>query len=434
MSTYGSLYTKEMKIYRDLLSKEIEKAVWWKSKWTPFIGLLDYDKFKKNNPYASAPNLMKPSGNVIDVAKEFMRDGGVTMDIPIIYPLIGTGVSGTSPLRGKEETRRIATKRVRVNQKRHAVVIQDNKMSRQVLKKPEVVMALMERGASDLKDWFSRWFSLQPHFTLLTGYSEHLTDTTYGVSVVKRSHPNLYIQGHGRVTHSSGWGTSDYENAVRAGLSTLSTSQSGDYFNTNSLENMVYLARKHKIQPLKVGAYEVYVVFIHSSQAWQLFKDPNFVEPVKLAWERGKDNPLFTGLLEGMIWKGALIIIDDTIPPAYINGDAGFVSSMSTTGDNNGVMYFNTNTYMSNPTPTGFRRPAILVGQGAITCGYASELGFETEEADYSQFLADGADMIVGFERADIYDDDGYFGTRGLFLENTSSLVYFTASPDNITI
>lgn len=432
MPTIGSLYTNEMRIYRDLLSKEIEKAVWWKSKWTPFIGLLDYDKFKKQNPFSSPATMLRPTGNVIDVAKEFMNYGSVTMDIPIVYPLVGKGVRGTAQLEGNEETRKIATKKVRINQIRHAVVIQDNKMSKQVLKKPEVVMALMERGANDLKDWFSRWMAVQPYFALLTGYSEHLTDPIYGVNVTMKSHPNLYVQGLGKVS-TTGFGTSTYEQAVKTALSSLSDT-SGDYFGATSIENMVYLARRHRIQPLKLGGQEVYVIFIHSAQALQLMRDPEFTEPVKFAWERGKDNPLFTGVVEGMIWKGALIIIDDTIPPAFIYGDSEFDASKSTTGDNNGVMYFNRDTFMANPVVSGARRPAILVGQGAITCGYASELSFETREADYSQFISDGADMIVGFERADIYDDDGYFGQAGAFLENTSSLVYFTYSPDNITI
>ncbi len=428
----GSLYTDQMQVYRRLLAKEMEKAVWFKSKWTPYIGFLDYDKFKKANPYASPSRYMKPTGNVIDVAKEFSRDGGIDMDIPIIYPLVGKGVSGIAPLRGNEESRKIATKKVRVNQKRHAVVIQDNKMSKQVLKNPEIVRALMERGKEDLQDWFSRWISYQPHLALLTGYSEHLTDPIYGVNVTQKSHPNFYVQGYGRV-NISGFGTPTYEANVKTALASL-TNTTGDYFGMESIDNMVYLARQHRIQPLNFGGQEVYVIFIHSAQARQLKRDAKFVEPMKFAWERSKDNPLFTGIVEGLILSQALLVIDDTIPCALIQGDTGFDPAKSTTGDNNGVMYFDRDNFMANPTMNGVRRPAILVGQGAITCGYASELSFETEEADYSQFLGDGADMIVGFERADIYDDDGYFGSAGSFLENVSSLVYFTYSPNQITI
>ena len=430
----GSLYTNEMSIYRSLLSKKIEKAVWWKSKWTPFIGFLDYDKFRKQSSYATNPaRQLRPSGNVIDVAKDFETFGSIDMEVPIVYPLTGKGVSGTEPLRGKEETRKIASRRVHINQKRHAVVRQDNKMSKQVLRKPDLIMALMERGAEDLRDWFSRWISFQPYLALLTGYREHLTDPVYGIPNLKmKSHPNFFVQGYGKVS-LTGFGTSTYEGNVKTALASL-TDTSGDYFSMASIRNMVYYANQLKIQPVQFGNQAVYIIFISPAQAFQLKQDPQFIEPMKFAWERSKDNPLFTGIVEGLLLENALLVVDNTIPYALINGDSGFVASMSTTGDNNGVMYFNRDTYMSNPIASGVRSLAVLVGQGAITCGYASELEYNTMEDDYGQFIGDGADMIVGFERADIYDEDGYFGSKGSFLENVSSLVYATYSPTQITI
>lgn len=171
----------------------------------------------------------------------------------------------------------------------------------------------------------------------------------------------------------------------------------------------------------------MYILFIHPAQAWQLKGDPEYQAYQKDAGVRGDMNTVWTGALEGTAVEGALIIIDDTIPAARITGDSGYDSTL-------GTVNYGLSTYMANPRDTAPRKPAIICGAGAVTVGYGSELGFESETADYSQFLGDAADMITGFERCDIIDDDNYFGNgAGAFYENPTSLVLFTYSPDQLT-
>ena len=66
-----------------------------------------------------------------------------------------------------------------------------------------------------------------------------------------------------------------------------------------------------------------------------------------------------------------------------------------------------------------------------MACGVASEINFETEEYDYKQDLRDGADMIIGYEIADIVDEDGKFTTAGNRYENVSSVIVWTYSPSS---
>lgn len=421
----GGQYTDAMTHARRLLSAKMEKTTWWKSKWSPYIGLIDKDEFKKVGSHGSMSGI-QPTGELIDMVKDFGHKGGIYMDVPIRYPLVAQPTFGSKKLLGSEEKRKIANKKTAINQVRHAVQIQDNKMSRQVLQNPVMRLDLMKRGAADLTDWFSRYLAFQPYFALLTGYSDNLTDTRYGVNMTEKSHPNFYIADYGQVSYVA----STHEATVAGQIDALNGkgATTDTAFSTEIIRNMVYSARKHRIQPLKVGNNEYFIMFIHGAQARQLQNDEAWMQAQYDAAEKGKDNSIFTGKIEGRAYEGALFIIDDTIPSIYTTN---YPPTENDPAKNN--VYYGTSAYMANPRSVGNIKPAILCGAGAITAGYASQLAFSSEQDDYEQFLGNAADMIIGFERADIMDDDGYFGTAGAFLENNSSLVCATYSPDTLT-
>jgi len=444
MSTFKSQYNDSMQVYRRALGKKVEKGVWQYGKLAQFTGFIDVAKYRKSGFYGGTMSL-KPSGKVIDIRKDFETEGSLQMDIPILYPLTGQGVIGGQELHGNEEQRKILTKKVSLNQIRNAVKIQDNKMSKQALKKPEIQMALMEKGAADLQDWFTRKISFLAYQAALAGYSDNLTDSTNGVGLTIKSHPNLYIKGvgltGGKVAFTVAEGgtnsfTTAYENSVSSSLKQLyvSGNVAATAFTAQDVRNIVFLGTKHKVQPSEVvdGTFAP-ILLLHSTQIRQLRSDPEWQQAQRVANVRGEENPVFSGLMEGYLFEGAFIISDDTIPGAYVTSSQ----------NSNGVTYAGTAAnpvqygrpdYMLVPRDVSPLKPAILLGVQSITGGYASPIAFEREEWDYSQFIGDAADAILGLERADITDDDGYFGTRGAFYENASSLVYFTYSPDGISI
>jgi len=298
-------------------------------------------------------------------------------------------------------------------------------MSKQVLKKPQVQMALMERGKNDLQDWFSRRMAMFPYQAILGGYSNNLTDPTYGIGYTPKSHPNSYVAGHGRVSFSNLFNAA-YETAMANALATL-TDVPDKHFSLAKIKNMVYLANFHKLTPLLIDGKLLYIIFIPPALAWQLKQDPEYLTYLKDAGVRGNDNIIFTGVMEGTFIEGAMLLVDDTMPAARISGDDSYDSSW-------GTVNYGLDTYMANPRDTFNKKCAIICGAGAVTGGYGSELGFESETADYSQFLGDAADQISGFERCDIIDDDNYFGNgAGAFYENNSSLVYWFYAEDSLT-
>lgn len=421
----GGTWTPEMAIFRRGLSKKLEKIPYRYSKWADWTQDVNVKSFKQTGTYAGAMSLPKPQ-NIIYQLRDYEREGGIYMDIPVRVPLTGKGRVGSAPLRGYEEKRKIMIKRNAINQIRHAVEIQDSKMSRQVLQKPEVQMALMERGYEDLKDWFTRKLGMQPYLALLQGYSDNITDPIDGLNLSPKSHPNIYVAGSGKVAFG-GVFNSAYETAVATALASL-TNASTQGLTFKRLMNMVYLAAIHKIQPIVVNNRKVIMIIIDHAQALQLKQDTEYQTYLKDAGVRGNDNLIFTGQLEGTMIEGAYLIIDETKPSAYLSGDSGYDSTLGYT-----VQYGRTD-YMAQDRDLGARRPAIVLGAGAVTCGYGSPLSFESETADYNQFKGDGADMIIGYERADIIDSDNYLGLgANAFYGNFSSFVYFTYSPETIS-
>ena len=420
--------------YRKLLNAKMPLVVWNLSLWAQFIGLIGKGEGEKLEKYGSG--ILKPTGKPIEVLKDFSK-GGLGMDIPVLYSLTGSGVAGGVQLLGTEEQIKYANKTISVNQIRHGVLVQDNKMSKQALRDPKQIQALMGGAAAKIQDWFSRWLAFQPSYAFLTGYSEHLTRSVAlgGLAKTKKSHMNTYVAGSGKVTFSNTVAT--YEAAVATALTGL-TDTASDYMSTSVIENMVFQASNtHRIQPMKVGGNNYYCIVISDAAAKQLQRDSDWRAAQKDAAVRGDMNSLFTGKLAG-VYAGALIFIDETLPAAYITGDSEFTDAYSTTADSTGVQYgqYGSNgivSCMATPVDAGNRKPAILFGQSAIACGVRDDLSFESEEYDYKQKQTEGGDMIVGMEIADIVDTDGYFGLSGdKRKENVSSLVAWTYSPSTI--
>ena len=438
-ASFAGQYDDTMNSYRALLDTKMRNVAWNSSYWTIFMGEIGGKKksvFQSPNQFGSkGPN--RPTGQPIEVMKDFMYQGRGNMDIPIFYPLTGKGLAGSLTATGKGERPLIATMQIFINQKRQVYLAQDSKMSKQLLQNPQMVKKLIRGGAEYLGDWFGRWIGFQPHYTFLEGFSENLVlpASSGGLAKGRQSHMNIYVEGSGRVTFSNTKAT--YEASVASALSGLTTT---NVFSTQTIENAVYVARhNHRISPIKYDGMEVYPMLISDAAAKQLQADTSWNNRALYAAERSiKTNALFTGKIAG-IYAGALIIIDSTLPSAYVtaDGDPYFQDARSTTGASTGVCYGQGDSdsdpnFMANPVDSGARKPWILFGASAIACGIASDISLESEEQDFRQRKEVEADMIIGFQRSDILDTDGNFGIGGdSRYENVSSVVGFTYSPSN---
>jgi hypothetical protein len=291
-------------------------------------------------------------------------------------------------------------------------------------------MALMQRGMEDLQDWFSRRTAMFPYQAIMGGYSDNLTNPIYGLNFAIQSHPNMYVAGYGKVPFANIFNAA-YETAVANALATL-VDDPTHHFSMAQVRNLVYLFNYHLGIPMNIKGHMAPIIFIPPALAWQLIGDPEYRDAIKFAQDRGDTNALWTGLLEGTFVEGAFIIMDDYVPSAYIAGDAGYDATIGTV--HYGPYANSTPTYMTNPRDAGTRKAAVVVGAGCISGGYASELAYESENADYKQFLGDAADCILGFQRSDIIDDDNYFGNgAGAFYQCATSLEMWFYAQDQLT-
>jgi hypothetical protein len=424
-----SLYNDQSIHYRRLLhTKRMEKIQNNVPIWAAFTG--EQTRHPKVNKFGASKDI-RPTGQPIEKINDFRGEGRLDIDIPVFYPLTGAGVSGGKQLLGNEEQVKFANKTTQIWQKRHGVLVQDNKISRQTLKNPEFVKELMDNAADKLVDWGTRWLAHQVPLTFLQGKCEHLCEATTdgGRGQTRTSHMNIYVAGSGRVSFSTTHAT--YEAAVASALSGL-TDTSSDHMSTEVIENMIYVAsHNHKIQPINFGGKMVYPIVMSDAAILQLQQDSKWQDAQKSAFQGHKEmHPLLSGKVEG-VYRRALILSDETVPAAYINGDSAFSATRSTTATTAGVSYGLTNP-LATPVDTGNRKPAILFGKSAICMGQASNWGFEREDWDYGQRQTEGMDAIIGMEIADIIDSDGFFGVGGNNrYENVSSLIAFTYSPSD---
>lgn len=430
LAVVGGMYNTDMAAYRALLAKEMEYAAVQIPFWSDFMGFIG----SADKPYPISVNvgsgrtkLLKPTGKPIEVLTNFEHEGGVTMDIPVAFSIGGQPQYGDTPVRGKEERRKLGYKTCAVNQVRKGVLIQDGRMSKQVLKKDAVQKELMQTAQRELLAYNHKWGAYQPYMAFLQRYSDNLTASAVddGLGLTKYSHPNFFVAGDGQVAFSDTHAT--YEAAVAAKLAGL-TDTASDHFSTKVIENMVYYASILRIQPVAFGKNGFYPIVINGAQAIQLFQDEKWLAANTHGAPRSEElNRLFTGILVG-VYRNAMIYVDNSAPGVKINGDDGFTAAASTTGTTAGVQYGNVD-FIDNPLDTSDKKLAILFGASSVVCGYASPLGFDQETWDYANNKSEASNMIIGFERSDIYDRDGFFGTSGNFKENTSSLVCATYSP-----
>lgn len=431
-----SQYTTSMRAYRALLSKEMELAAWTQIPfWQKFIGFIGSDegRYPRSVAVGSArTKMLKPTMKPIEVLTNFQHEGGATMDIPLAYPLTDEAVYGDAQLLGSEESRRIAYKAATINQVRKGIKVRDGMMGEQTLKKPEVQRELMENAQSELTDYFTRWNSFAPYDAFFRGYSRNILAATAdgGLGYSQKSHPNFYAMGYGKATWSATPAT--YETNVATALASL-TDTADDWFSTKTIELAHFYASKHKIRKAKFGNVEIYCMVISDAQAYQLWQDEKWLAAQENANARDEAiNKLFTGVIEG-VYRGVAIFVDTNIPAAKISGDSDTAVFGEAYSSARGTVNYHNANPLESPRDLSPRKLALLFGASAIACGYANPLKFEQEEWDYKNKKTEGGAMIVGYERADVYDHDGYFGTAGAFKENTSSIAIATYSPENLT-
>jgi hypothetical protein len=249
----------------------------------------------------------------------------------------------------------------------------------------------------------------------------------------RHTHPNVCFPGMNRSTipdlYSSA-GTllsnTDYTNNVAASLANLGPSQGFDFA---ALERLMQYASSHII-PMKEETQ--YVVLLSPVQASQLRRDPDFLATNMHADKRGSENRALSGVIGN--WQGFKFIEDKRSPIFHLDSSKrGFEYVTYETGTKidryDGIASIGRKGKAAQGTATGSCEVARVVGAGAIGVPLVdgSNLTFKEEPSDFGDFGEICGRKNTGHCRLDFKNEDEST------LENTSSALFFTATPASFT-
>lgn len=424
------LINDKLRMYRSLLNQEMKAAQWYQIPvWADMLGFIGgvSGKYPLSVPFGSSKQRsLKPTYKPIEVLTDFQHQGGWEMDIPIAYPFTDEAIYGDNPAMGNEESRKWAYNKAIINRVRKSALRRDGLMGEHALN-AKMVMSIMDQNKEEFTIFNQKWQAYAPYDALTRRFSRNILASKanggFGHVFSQQSHPNFYAAGSGKATWSDIPAT--YETNVNTALDTLSAT-STDYMSSKLIDNVVLYAGRLRITGTKVGGMNIKLVgIISDAQAIQLFNDDDFVKAhVALVQKVGDQSPLFTGNIEAYLYHGVLLIVDMNAPGVWTNGDTDYVAARGT------VNYGSVNP-IANPVMESDRKLAFFFGASAIMCGFAKSLQFKSMNWDYESKEGEASDTIVGYNRSDIYDNDGFYGTAGNFKENTSSLIVATYSPNS---
>lgn len=227
---------------------------WAKDTWESGLHKAFFSKFTGNG-----------ADNIVQIKTELQKGKGDSINIPLLMPLSGDGVSGDSTLEGNEEALIYRDFNVSIDQLRNAVRIA-GKMEEQ---KTQINMRTDAKNA--LSDWLATTIDKRI-FKALTA-SPSSDRIVYG----------------GTATSEATIGTTDV-------------------FNTDLIGKAKRIATEDEdtmIRPIRIDGAERYIMIIDQWQARDLMKDEKWLEAQQYANIRGEKNPIFTGAL-GM-YNGVVI-------------------------------------------------------------------------------------------------------------------------------
>ena len=199
----------------------------------------------------------KGATNIIQIKEELRKQAGDTINIPLLMPLSGAGVTGDNILEGNEEALMYRDFKVDIDQIRNGVRI-EGKMEEQ-----RTAINMRKDARTALADWLAT--------TVDKKIFAALSDSPTADRIVYG----------GSATSESSIGASDIFTADLIGKAKRVACENEDTM----------------VKPVKIDGMDVYVLILDQWQTRDLMNDTNWLEAQRFANVRGKDNPIFTGAL-----------------------------------------------------------------------------------------------------------------------------------------
>ena len=270
---------------------------------------------------------------IVQMKTELKKDKGDQITVPLMMNLVGAGITGDNMLEGNEEALQFYDCPVVIDQIRHAVRLEG------AMEEQKTSLNLRTAAKDALKSWFAEKMEKMIVAALTTA-------------------PDA-----GHVVYAGG---KTAENAIVAG-------------DTFSADLISIAARKAKtatpkIRRPKVEGKEYYVMLVDSYQARDLKNDQKWLEAQKFAAARGKDNPIFTGMLG--IYDG-VVVHEYEYLPREAKGASGVITGK-----------------------------ALLLGCQAAIKAVGKEAFWKEKAFDYDNQVGFATGAIVGFKKSKFNSKD----------------------------
>jgi N4-gp56 family major capsid protein len=263
---------------------------------TPLIWDSDFfSEYVRRNQFAKY--MGTATGSLIQVREDLTRKAGDTVVFPAMRRLVGAGVAGNTVLEGNEEILNLRSMNLVVSAFRHAVAVSD-------WDEQKSVVDLREAAREALMTWELEKMRTDIITSLGAMTADGNVQVSYGAATAAQrntwmvNNADRTLFGHQKANAVSG--------VMATALLTLASP--GDRMSAAILTLAKRMARtaNPRIRPITVNDDEEwYVCFMPSLVFRDLLLDTTITNALQYAWNRGSDNPLFTG--GDLIYDGIII-------------------------------------------------------------------------------------------------------------------------------
>lgn len=247
---------------------------------------------------------------MIQLQTDLTREPGDTVVFPTVRSLVGAGVTGNTVLEGNEEVLNARSLKVVVSVIRHAVAVSqwDEQKS---------VIDLLNAARQVLKNWAMNKLrnDIISSFGAITADGD--VQISYGAATAAQR--NTWLTNNADRVLFGASKSNASSNVYATALTNVDNTADKMTATQLTLAKRIARTATPKIRPIRVNNDEEwYVVFVPSLVFRDLMLDTTIINSLQYAWDRGRDNPLFTA---GDILYDGLIVRE--IPELPINTGAG---------------------------------------------------------------------------------------------------------------
>lgn len=249
-----------------------------------------YSEYVRENQFF--PLMGTDENAIIQVKEDLARRPGDRITFAFVGRLVGAGVRGSQVLRGNEEILNDRSMVVRIIPIRHAVAIDKWQAKKSAIDKRQAARAALKNWAVELM----RGDTIQAMFSV--------NGVPYPVATAAQR--DLWLTDNSdRVL--IGDKRSNTTTTMATSLANLSATSGKMTRRTLELAKRMARAANPRIRPLRTRkGSDSFAVYLHPLAFRDLRNDPEMREDLRMAAERGADNPLWSGgdlMVDGMVIK-----------------------------------------------------------------------------------------------------------------------------------